>query len=101
AGGNHDAALQYAAQALDVFGRPTREIEQRALADDLAVPIALSQEDGGRRPAVGDCLDVHGANISRRSSEINDNSAIYMATFLRSKQTKHTKNKTLKENPRR
>jgi hypothetical protein len=40
---DHDAALQDAAQALDMFGRPIREIEQRALADGLAVPITLSE----------------------------------------------------------
>ncbi len=65
AGGNDDAALQDAAQALDMVCRPVRQIEQRALADALAVPIALAQEDGGRRPAVGDGLDIHGGMISQ------------------------------------
>ena len=54
AGGNHDAALQDAAQALDMLGRPVAQIEQRALAHALAVPIALAQQDGGRRIPVGD-----------------------------------------------
>jgi hypothetical protein len=65
AGWNDDAALQDAAQALDMLRRPVRQIEQRALADALAVPIALAQEDGGRRPAVGDGLDIHGGMISQ------------------------------------
>ena len=61
-GGDHDAALQDAAQALDVLGRPMGQIEQRALADGFPVPIALAQQDGGRRTAVGDGFDIHGEN---------------------------------------
>src|SRR5271165_702341 len=65
AGGNDDAALEDAAQALDMLRRPVRQIEQRALADALAVPIALAQEDGGRRATVRDDLDIHGGMISQ------------------------------------
>ena len=60
----HDAALEHAAQTLDVLGRPVGEVEQRALPDGSAVPIALAQQDGGRRAAVGDGLDVHGLKDS-------------------------------------
>ena len=78
---DHDAALQDAAQALDMFGRPIREIEQRALADGLAVPITLSEEDSGRRIPVRHGLDVHGACVSRHDNKINKYLSIYMATF--------------------
>src|ERR1019366_2442230 len=73
AGGNHDAAPQDAAQALDMVGRPVRQIEQRALAHALAVPIALAQQDGGRRIPVGDGFDIHGESIAQHRHEINEN----------------------------
>ena len=58
--GQHDPALQDAAQTLDVLGRPMAEVEQRAFAHGPAVPIALAQQDGGRGAAIGDGFDVHG-----------------------------------------
>ena len=69
----HDPALEHAAQALDVLGRPMAEVEQRALADALAVPIALAQQDGGRGAAVGDGFDIHGRRIAETPRTINKN----------------------------
>jgi hypothetical protein len=54
------AALEQRAQAFDHFRRPMGEIEQRAFFDLTAEAIALAQQDGGGRIAVGDGLDVHG-----------------------------------------
>ena len=79
----HDAALQDATQALDVFGRPMAQIEQRALADGFPVPIALAKQDGGRRTAIGDGLDIHGAIIPNRQPK-STKISLYMATFARS-----------------
>ena len=69
----HHPALEHAAQALDVLGRPVGEVEQRALPHPLAVPIALAQQDGGRGAAVGDGLDVHGRRIAETPRTINKN----------------------------
>ena len=81
-------------------GRPIREIEQRALTDDLAVPIALSEEDGGRRIPVGDGLDVHGACVSHRAHKLNGYYAIYMATFSEPNKDEYARNQILKEIPK-
>jgi hypothetical protein len=46
--------LEQGAQPCDERRRPVAEIEQRAFPDLAAVAIALAQEDGGGRIAVGD-----------------------------------------------
>ncbi len=53
-------AAQNPAQRVDLAQRPMREIRQRPLLDFVALAIALAQQDGGRRIAVGNALDVHG-----------------------------------------
>jgi len=60
AGGQHGAALEQGAQPFDDIAWPVAEVEQRALLDLAADPIALAQQDGGRRAAVGNGLDIHG-----------------------------------------
>jgi hypothetical protein len=56
----HGIAAQHAAQRLDLRPRPIRKIGERALADLVAVTIALPQKDRGRRVTIGNALDVHG-----------------------------------------
>ena len=80
--GQHNPALEDAAQPLDVLGRPVGEVEQRALPHGLAVPIALAQQDGGRGAAVGDGLDVHGRKIADTPPQINKNIRFTWLHFL-------------------
>ena len=47
-------------EAVDEGGRPLGEVGEGAFADLAALAEGLAQEDGGRRVAVGDGLDVHG-----------------------------------------
>jgi len=56
----HGVAAQHTAQRLDLRPRPIRQIGKCALADLVAVAIALPQKDRRRRIAVGDAFDVHG-----------------------------------------
>jgi hypothetical protein len=58
------AALEQCAQSFDQFARPVGEVGDGALLDRSAIPKGLAQQDGGRRIAVGDRLDVHGNRIS-------------------------------------
>src|SRR5271157_2481260 len=91
AGWNDDAALQDGAQALDMLRRPVRQIEQRALADALAVPIALTQENGGRRATVRDDLDIHGGMISQPPEKSTTTMTITWVHFSRAFQTNASK----------
>jgi len=74
------AALEQCAQSLDELARPIREIGDGALLDLCAIPIALAQQDRGRRIPVGDGFDIHGFNITQKNHIINNNIIIYMAT---------------------
>ena len=56
----YGVAAQHAAQRLDLRTRPIRQIGERALADLVAVAIALPQKDRRRRVAIRNALDVHG-----------------------------------------
>ena len=69
----HDPALEHAAQALDVLGRPMGEVEQSSFPYPPVIPIALAQQDGGRGAAVGDGFDVHGRRITGTLLIINKN----------------------------
>ena len=55
-------ALEQRAQPFDDLGRPIGQVGDRALLDLAAVPIALPQQDGGRRVPVRDGFDIHGRN---------------------------------------
>src|SRR6516165_5572164 len=56
----HSLAAQHAAQSLDLCLWPIRKIGERALADLIAVTIALPEQDRRWRVAVRNALDVHG-----------------------------------------
>ena len=53
-------ALEDGGHGVDAMGRPVREIGEGALANAVALTEGLAEQDGGRRRAVGDSLDVHG-----------------------------------------
>jgi hypothetical protein len=77
------AALEQDTEVLDELWVPVREVGQRALDDVAVLAIALAQQDGWRRSAVGDGLDVTAyiAAVERRiPGRKNPN---YMATLLR------------------
>ena len=61
-GRDDGAALEHAAQALDVGRGPVGEVAEGAFADLAVLAIALAQEDGGGRVAVRDDVDIHGWN---------------------------------------
>jgi hypothetical protein len=77
------AALEQDREVLDELWVPVREVGQRAL-DDLAVlAIALAQQDGWRRSAAGDGLDVT-ANIAAIERQIRGRkNPNYAPTLLR------------------
>ena len=83
--GQHDPALEDAAQTLDVLGWPMGEVEQRAFTHALAIPIALAEQDRGRGAAIGDGFDVHGRRIAQAPREINQNIAFTWLQILRKK----------------
>jgi len=51
---------QQPAQRFDLAGRPMRDVGQRALLDLAVLAIALAQQIGRRRIAIGDAIDMHG-----------------------------------------
>ena len=75
-GGDDGAALEHAAQAFDVSGRPVGEVAQRAFADLAVLAVALAQQDGGRRVPVRDGFDIHAANASRSGRAVQVTTAL-------------------------
>jgi hypothetical protein len=57
-GGDDLAALEQGAKALDELLRPIGEVGQGPLLDLAVLAIGFPQQDGGRRVAVGDGLDI-------------------------------------------
>ncbi len=62
--GNDGTAFEQRLQASDPLLRPVRQVQQRALPDLAAVAVALAQQDGRWRAAIGDSFDIHGAMIA-------------------------------------
>src|SRR4051812_9855198 len=58
-GRNDGAAPEEGLEAFEEVGRPVGEVEEGALLDLSALAVGLAQQDGRRRAAVGDDLDVH------------------------------------------
>ena len=80
-GRGRGAAFEERAQPLDEFARPVREVGDGALLDLCALPIALAQQDGGRRIPVRYGFNIHGKIMPYQNRKIIDNIAYYMATF--------------------
>src|ERR1700757_4315679 len=70
------AAAQHPAESLDLCLWPIRQIGKRALADLVAVTIALPQQDRRRRVAVRNALDVHGELESQGIQSVKHNHQI-------------------------
>src|SRR5208337_4528638 len=66
-------AGEHPAQAVDLLIRPVGDIGERARLDLASLAIALTQQDGGRRIAVGNARYVHDQLESRPRPEINNN----------------------------
>ena len=64
-------ASQQDAQSFDDLGRPLAEIGEGTFEDLLALAVRLAQEDGGRRVAVGDDVDVHGHKLWHTKSAMS------------------------------
>src|SRR6266403_369661 len=84
--GNDGAAFEQRLEAGDPLVRPVGEVQQRALLDLASLAVALAQQDGRRRVAVGDVFDIHGNVIADSSRSSNQNTLYYMATFRCDKQ---------------
>jgi hypothetical protein len=63
-GGDERFAFEDTAEGVDLGSRPSGEIGEGAFDNLAAAAEALAEEDGGRRVAVGDGLNVHGYNIA-------------------------------------
>src|SRR5712671_2557821 len=84
--GNDGAAFEQRLEAGDPLVRPVGEVQQRALLDLASLAVALAQQDGRRRVAIGDRFDIHGNVIADSSRSSNQNTLYYMATFRCDKQ---------------
>src|SRR6266487_2165890 len=61
--------------------RPVREIAERALTHLAVLPVALAQQNGGRRVPVGDGFDIHGAISAQPTEAYKRQNLDYMATL--------------------
>jgi hypothetical protein len=73
-------ALEQDPKVLDQLRIPVRQVGQRALDDLAALAIALAQQDGRGRAAIGDGLDVHAYMVSPSSPATREKTLHYMAT---------------------
>src|SRR3954452_19325019 len=80
-GRDDGAALEHTAQALDGGHGPVREIAQGAFAH-LALAVALTQQDRGRRVPVRDGFDIHGPSRVDLAARYKSKMRYYMATNL-------------------
>src|SRR5439155_1618494 len=62
--GNDGAAFEQCLEAGDPLLRPVGEVQQRALLDLASLAVALAQQDGRGRVAIGDRFDIHGSMIA-------------------------------------
>src|SRR5205823_1831232 len=62
--GNGGAAFEQCLEAGDPLVRPVGEVQQRALLDLASFAVALAQQDGRGRVAIGDRFDIHGSMIT-------------------------------------
>src|SRR5262245_24364581 len=74
-------ALQHAADHLGLLDRQCREVGYGALPDALALANAFTQQDGWRRPAVGNDVDVHGRDVCDSRPSTLSHCAAYMGTI--------------------
>ena len=63
-GGDERFAFEDTTEGVDLSGGPSGEVGEGAFNDLAAAAEALAEEDGGRRVAVGDGLNIHGYMIA-------------------------------------
>ena len=68
-------------EAGDPLVRPVGEVQQGALLDLARLAIALAQQDGRGRAAIGDRFDIHGSIIATASIRAIKIRLDYMATI--------------------
>src|ERR1700749_2602150 len=91
---NH-AALEQGAQSLDPLARPIGQVQQGPLLDLAILAVGLAQQDGRRRIAVRDALDVHGFdNATPKPPYLDKNS--YLHGYIGRRQTTYS---YVKSNP--
>ena len=79
--GNDGAAFEQCLEPGDPLVRPVGEVQQGTLLDLAGLAIALAQQDGRGRVAIGDGFDIHGNIIAIAPRPSNKNPPDYMATF--------------------
>src|ERR1700730_4894448 len=79
--GNNGAAFEQGLEGADQLVRQVGEVHQRALLDLARLAVALAQQDGRGRVAIGDGFDIHGNIIAIAPRSSNQNPPYYMATF--------------------
>ncbi len=79
--GNDGAAFEQRLEAGDPLVRPVGEVQEGALLDLASLAVALAQQDGGGRVAIGDRFDIHWSIIAITPNLNNQNLPCYMATF--------------------
>jgi hypothetical protein len=78
-GGEAGVAFQHPAQRLDLGVRPVGQVGEGAGLDLVAVTVALAQQHGGWRGAVGHAGDIHVRTESRRPAPTQAKSDILHA----------------------
>jgi hypothetical protein len=76
-----NAAFEQCLEPGDPLVRPVGEVQQGALLDLARLAVALAQQDGGGRVAIGDRFDIHGSMLPTAPRSNNQNPSDYMATF--------------------
>src|SRR6202521_6092970 len=79
--GNDGAAFEQCLEPGDPLVRPVGEVQQGTLLDLAGLAIALAQQNGRGRVAIGDGFDIHGNIIAIAPRSSNQNPPDYMATF--------------------
>ena len=75
-GTDESLSAEDAAQGVDGGGGELGEVGEGSLLDAAAVAEGLSEEDGGRRGAVGDALDIHGYHYPETSLLLQGNNSL-------------------------
>jgi len=77
AGRGKGLILEQSSEGLDLMVGPMGEIGQGAFDDLVALPCALSQQNGGPRVSIGYGFDIHG-NILSGSTKLSQENKEYL-----------------------
>jgi len=73
-------AAQRGAELLDALDRPAGQVGEGSVLGLAGLAVALAQQDGGRRAAVGDDGHIHAPKGSYRAEYVDLKSANYMTS---------------------